>query len=142
MTTNLQIITPERIVFDEKIEQVSVPTKTGEITILANHESLIASLSFGELQIKKEDRSISMAVRGGVVEVKENSIVILTDIAERVEEISERQAEQARKRAENLLKEKDRLSDIDFVEAVAILEKSISRLKLVKKYRSRLKFRK
>ena len=109
---------------------------------MANHESLIASLSFGELQIKKEDRSISMAVRGGVVEVKENSIVILTDIAERVEEISERQAEQARKRAENLLKEKDRLSDIDFVEAVAILEKSISRLKLVKKYRSRLKFRK
>ena len=61
----------------------------------------------------------------------------MTDIAERVEEIDEQKAEEARKKAKDLLKEKDRMSDVAFADATALLEKSFARLKVARKRKRR-----
>ena len=61
----------------------------------------------------------------------------MTDIAERVEEIDEQKAKEAREKAKNLLKEKDRLSDVAFADATALLEKSFARLKVARKRKRR-----
>ena len=133
---NLQILTPEKIAYANKVDQVSVPTKEGEITILPNHIPLVSLMTHGELLIKKDSKEIPMAVWGGFIEVRPNSeVVIMTDVAERVEEIDERKAEEARQKAEDTLKEKDRLSDVAFADAAAILEKSLTRIRIARKYK-------
>lgn len=137
MKINLQIITPEKIAYSGKVDQVSLPTEEGEITILANHIPIISTMKHGELVVKNNNEEIPMAVWNGFIEVKKNCIIIMTDIAERVEEIDEKKAEEARKKAENLLKEKDRLSDVAFADATALLGKSFVRLKVARKRKRR-----
>ena len=134
---NLQILTPEKVACQDKVDQVSVPTKDGEITILPNHIPLVSLMAAGELVIKNDSKEIPMAVWGGFVEVRPDEVIIMTDVAERVEEIDEQKAEEARQKAEDTLKEKDRLSDVAFADASAILEKSLTRLRIVKKYKRR-----
>jgi len=134
---NLQILTPEKVACADKVNQVSVPTKEGEITILPNHIPLVSLMAAGELVIKNDSKKIPMAVWGGFVEVRPDEVIIMTDVAERIEEIDEQKAEEARRRAEDTLKEKDRLSDVAFADASAILEKSLTRLRVVKKYKRR-----
>lgn len=130
---NLQIITPEKVAYEGEADQITLPTYDGEITVLANHIPLISAMKHGELIIKNDDKEIPMAVWGGFIEVRNSSIIILTEVAERVEEIDEQKAEEARKKAENLLKEKDKLSDTAFADAAAALEKSLARLKVARR---------
>lgn len=138
MKINLQVLTPEKIACEGKVDQVSVPTKDGEITIMPNHLPLVSLMTHGELLIKNDSKEIPMAVWGGFIEIRPDSeVIIMTDVAERIEEIDEQKAEEARQRAEDTLKEKDRLSDVAFADASAILEKSLTRLKIVKKYKRR-----
>jgi len=137
MKINLQILTPEKVAYTDKVDQISVPTREGEITILPNHIPLVSLMAHGELLVKNDSKEISMAVWGGFVEVRPDEVVVMTDVAERAEEIDEQKAEEARQKAENTLKEKDRLSDVAFTDAAAILEKSLTRLRVVKKYKRR-----
>ena len=137
MKINLQILTPEKVAYTDKVDQISVPTREGEITILPNHIPLVSLMAHGELVIKNDSKEIPMAVWGGFVEVRPDEVVVMTDVAERAEEIDEQKAEEARQKAENTLKEKDRLSDVAFTDAAAILEKSLTRLRVVKKYKRR-----
>ena len=134
---NLQIITPEKIAYKNKADQISLPTENGEITILANHIPLISTMKHGELVIKNEGKEIPMAVCSGFVEVRRNSIIIMTDIAERVEEIDEQKAKEAKEKAQDLLKEKDRMSDVAFADATALLEKSLTRIRVARKRKRR-----
>lgn len=134
---NLQIITPEKIAYNGEADGVSIPTESGEITILANHIPIISTMKHGELIIRNESKEIPMAVWSGFIEVKKNCIIIMTDIAERIEEIDEKKAEEARKKAEDLLKEKDRLSDVAFADTTAMLEKSLTRIKVVRRRKGR-----
>jgi len=137
MKFNLQIITPEKVAYKGEADQVTLPTRDGEITILANHIPLISAMKHGELIIKNNGEEVPMAVCNGFIEVKKNNVTIMTDIAERVEEIDERKAEEARKKAEQLLKEKDRLSDVAFADAAAAMERSLARLKVARRRRIR-----
>ncbi len=134
---NLRIITPEKVAYRAEADQVSLPTKDGEITIMANHIPLISVMKHGELVIKNNNEEIPMAVCNGFIEIKKNRVTIMTDIAERVEEIDEQKAKEAREKAKDLLKEKDRLSDVAFADATALLEKSFARLKVARKRKRR-----
>ncbi|MCK5085834.1 ATP synthase F1 subunit epsilon, partial [Candidatus Parcubacteria bacterium] len=116
---------------------VTIPTKSGEITILANHIPIISTMEHGELVIKNGKEEIFMAACNGFVEVKKNNVTIMTDIAERVEEIDEKKAEEAKKRAKELLAEKDRMSDVAFADATALLEKSLARIRVARKRKRR-----
>ncbi|RJR31781.1 ATP synthase F1 subunit epsilon [Candidatus Parcubacteria bacterium] len=130
-----QIATPEKIVFSDKVDEVIVDTKMGQITILPHHLPLVASLVPGELLLKKGAESFPIAISGGFIEVqKNNKVVILADTAERFEEIDEKRAEEALQNARRLMSEK-RAESVDYTALAAKLEKELSRLKVKRKYR-------
>lgn len=131
-----QIITPERVVFSEEVEQVTTMTRDGEITVLPHHVALVSILQPGELKYKKNGQEFSLAVSGGFLEVlPDNSLVILADTAEPAEEIDLERAEKAREKAEKLMSESRHREDVDYTALQANLEKALNRLKIAKKYR-------
>jgi F-type H+-transporting ATPase subunit epsilon len=132
-----KIVTPEHTVFESEIDQVTLPTQEGEITVLPEHIPLISVLAPGELVAKKDDEEIAMAVSGGIIEVQKNEITILADTAERAEEIDLARAEEARKKAENLKEEKIRMDDTEYAAAAALLERNLARIKVARKHLTR-----
>ncbi|MBI2484214.1 ATP synthase F1 subunit epsilon [Candidatus Uhrbacteria bacterium] len=131
---HLSIVTPERIVFSDEIEYVTLPTEEGEITVLEDHVPLVGILKPGELIISRLSETIPLAVSGGVVQVRQRVITILADTAERVEEIIEERAEEARKRAEEILAETN-FDAIEYATLSAKMEKELARLRVARKWR-------
>lgn len=129
-----KIVTPERTVFEDSIDQVTVPTQEGEITVLPEHIPLIAMLAAGELDIKKGGDEIAMAVSGGMVEVRKNEITVLADTAERAEDIDLARAEDARKKAEQFKEERVRMDDVEYASVAALLERNLARIKVARKH--------
>ncbi|MBU3895769.1 ATP synthase F1 subunit epsilon, partial [Patescibacteria group bacterium] len=83
-----KIITPERVIYEDEIERLTVPTESGEITVLAKHAPLVSLLKPGEIRLKKDGNTIVMAVSTGFLEIRPNSqVYILADTAERAEDI-------------------------------------------------------
>ncbi|MAG44745.1 ATP synthase F1 subunit epsilon [bacterium] len=135
---NLKITTPERMLYQGVIDQISLPTEQGEITILPYHIPLISSLVSGEILIKSGNDEIPIFCEGGFVEVKgKNNIMILADAGERIEEMDEEKIEQARKNAQKALKEKTNKTEHDLTMAQSLLERELIRLRITRKYRSR-----
>lgn len=137
MKIDLQVVTPEKIAFQGEIDRISLPTEHGQITILPKHISLVSTIQSGELIIENDKKETLMAVYGGFVEVRKNQVRVMTDVAERIEEINEEKIQEARDEAQRRLKEKDQLSDVEFADAVRQLEKSLTLLKAAKKIRKR-----
>ena len=131
----LKIATPERVVLEDEIDQITLPTLNGEITVLPNHLPIVTSLKPGEILAKKEGNDLPLATSGGFVEFAENELTILADTAERVEEIDEARAEEGRSRAARLLEQQQGKSELDFASVAAKLEKELVRLKVSQKYR-------
>lgn len=135
MNLLLEIITPEKVVFKEEIDQATVPTTSGEITILPYHIGLLTQLIPGELIIRKANKQESIVITEGFLELSNNHISILANYAIPSEDINIAKAEEAKKRAENLMKEKT--TDNDFRIAEAELRKAILELKVAYKHRKR-----
>ena len=133
----LKIVTPEKILFEKRVSQVSISTVMGEVTILPNHIPLVSQLASGEVVVNANgDEEDLMAISGGFVEVLPDQVVILADTAERAEDIDEERAEAARQKAEEVLKTK--LADAEsFIMFRAQIEKEMARLKVVRKYKKR-----
>jgi F-type H+-transporting ATPase subunit epsilon len=110
----LKIVTPEKLILEELVDQVTIPTTEGEITILPEHIPLIATLSSGDIVAFSDGEHIPMAVVGGFVETKKDGdkteVTILADFAEHVSLISEVEIEKAKAKAEELRKKKEELS--------------------------------
>jgi F-type H+-transporting ATPase subunit epsilon len=131
-----EIVTPERVVLKEEIKQITLPTRSGEITVLPDHIPLVSSLVPGVIHIKKrngEDEIIS--VSGGFLEVLKDKVVILADTAERAEELDMSRAEEAHRRAAELKEKARRGEDINFAEVNAAIERELARTKAVKRWR-------
>ena len=132
---SIQIVTPERIVFEGGADSVSVMTEEGEITILPNHIPLVSLLRAGEMRLKSGGEESVMAVSTGVIEVKSGSkIVILADTAERSEELELKQIEEAKALAETRLKEAREKNDISYADAAAHLERELARYRVATKH--------
>ena len=99
---NLEIVTPEKKVFSDTVDAVTVPTEAGELGILNNHSPLISTLKPGVLSYSRGGALERMVVAGGFVEVSRNSVSILADIAETVGEIN---VEAAAAERDNLVRE-------------------------------------
>ncbi|MEK7648558.1 MAG: ATP synthase F1 subunit epsilon [Patescibacteria group bacterium] len=134
MPTALRIITPERIIYDGEVDQVTIPTQSGEITVLPQHVGLVGLLKSGELTIKKDGEIIPMVVSTGMLEVQNTQIIILADTAERVEEIIEERAQEAHRRAAELLTQQA-FDTTEYAIIAAKLEKELARLHVVRKHR-------
>lgn len=144
---NLEIVTLDKTLFTGKVKHISAPTKMGEITVLPYHMPLITALESGELKLKVNEGEgiyspdyIYIAISGGFMEVQTKSRVnIIVDSALRVDEIDEKKAQEAREKAESLIKEyqdgKRKLSDEEFAGASAQLAKALAQLKVVRRKR-------
>lgn len=133
-TIHFKIVTPERVVFEEDVDAVTLPTADGEITVLPHHIPLVSLLKAGEVRIKKGHEEIPLAVSNGVIEVDGENIVVLADTAERGDELEEEKIEKAREAAQNLMNAK-RGDEEGFAEASAGLERELARLKVVRRHR-------
>jgi len=133
-TIKFEIVTPERIVLKEQVLQVSVPTRTGEITILPNHIPLVSILKPGVIEVKQLNNELEIiSVSGGFVEILNDKVVILADTAERAHELDELRIEEARRKAEGLKAEQK--DEIKYAEISALLEKELARSRAVKRWK-------
>lgn len=133
---HFELITPERVVFREEVEQVTLPTAMGEITLLPRHIPLVANLIPGIIRLKKNREEDEIAVSGGFIEVGQDKIKVLADTAERGHELDISVIEAAKERAEKVMREAVRQDDASYAAAAAALERELARYKVAKKYRS------
>lgn len=137
MTLHLEIITPEKVVYQDEAVEVVVPTTNGQIAILPNHTALFTKIAPGELIIKKnQGKDQFLAITGGFLELNNNKVSILADYAVRSEEIEVQKAQEAQKRAQKRMEEKG--TDRDFAEAEALFKRTILELKIAEKRKHRI----
>jgi F-type H+-transporting ATPase subunit epsilon len=134
-TTKLDIVTAERVVFSDEVDEVVAPGVEGQLGILPHHAPLMTTLLPGELLVKKGGEEISLAVSGGFIEVRPDRIIILADAAEREEEIDIARAEEAKRRAEARLAE--HAPGMDMGRAEASLRRSLTRIRVAERRRRR-----
>lgn len=134
-TLHLKIVTPERVIFDNEVTQVNVPTTEGNLGILPHHVNLMAKLIPGELTVKNGEKLTHMAVGDGFFQVTDNVLTIMTDLAVNEAEIDEKKVEEARKRAEEAMTKT--LSDEEHAATLAILQKSVAQLKVKRRHLNR-----
>ncbi|GAB4111459.1 MAG: F0F1 ATP synthase subunit epsilon [Roseiflexaceae bacterium] len=128
MPMHLEIITAERVVLSDEVDQINAPTKDGRVGILPRHMPLLTILEAGELDIIKNGEVTPFAVSGGFMEVLPTRVTILADSADRADEIDEARAEEARRRAEELMR--DQQSERDMKIAEMELRKALVQLKV------------
>jgi F-type H+-transporting ATPase subunit epsilon len=134
-TTRLDIVTAEREVFSDDVDEVVAPGVEGQLGILPHHAPLMTTLLPGELLVKKGGEEFYLAISGGFIEVRPDRIIVLADAAERVEEIDIARAEEAKRRAEARLAE--HAPGVDMARAEAALRRSLIRLRVAERRRRR-----
>ena len=103
MSFQLDIVTPEKTIFSDSVDDVYLPGSEGEMGILAMHSALVAPLQPGELRYLKDGKIEELAVGEGFVEVTGDKVSVLIDLAIGEDAIDEHQVEEAMKRAKNAL---------------------------------------
>ena len=125
----LEVVTPERRVLAESVDMVTVPGFGGELGILPGHTPLISRLQTGVLSYTQAGQTQQLHVSGGFVEVNDDRVSVLAEIAERPEEIDAARARLARERLEKSMSGWTGLEE-DFEKARVKLERSMVRLQL------------
>ncbi|MEE2638475.1 MAG: F0F1 ATP synthase subunit epsilon [Acidobacteriota bacterium] len=129
----LEIVTPERAVVSEAVDEVQVPGSEGSFGVLPGHTPLLAALQVGELWYRRGQETSFVAVSFGFAEVLPDRVTILAQIAESAEEIDVTRAKSAEKRARDRL---DRpVSEMDFERARLAMLKSLIRLRVATRSR-------
>jgi len=135
-TIHFKISTPDRVVYEDDVDQVSIPTTSGEITVLAHHIPMVTVVRSGELRIVKAGQTMPYYIAGGTLEIRpDNTIVLLADVSERAEDIDATAAEDAYARARESMERKDDIADVDFAKFQGIMERELSRIHVAKKWR-------
>jgi len=130
----LEIVTPDRALVAEQVDEVEVPGSAGYFGVLPGHAPLLASLQVGELWYRKGQEKYYLAIAFGFVEVLPDKVTVLAQIAERAEDIDLRRAEQAKARAEERMAGGN--PDIDFERARVAMMKSLIRLQVASRART------
>ena len=130
----LEIVTPDRALVTEQVDEVELPGSAGYFGVLPGHAPLLASLQVGELWYRKGQEKYYLAVAFGFVEVLPDKVTVLAQIAERAEDIDLRRAEQAKARAEERMAGGN--PDIDFERARVAMMKSLIRLQVASRART------
>ena len=137
MPIRCEIISQDRLVFKGEVDIVLLPGVEGEMGILPNHSPLLTVINYGVITTRTKGQEEYFTVAGGVAEVLPDQVTILADSAENVMEIDISRAEEARKRAEELIDEEIESSSDDHLKFQAMLHRSMLRINAVKRYRNR-----
>lgn len=137
----LKVITPDKIITDEVVDSISLPTTSGVITVLNKHVPLVSTIKAGEMTIKKSGAGIGYSVYKGLVNVRPHDkgiteVVVLLERGEMIDELDHDRAEEALARAKALGEEKE--SDVDFEFFQGMIQKEANRVRIAKKYRKHL----
>jgi len=127
----LEIVTPERIVVSEGVDEVVLPGLEGEFGVLPGHIPFLTALKVGVLTYKMEDVEEHLAVSWGYVEVAHDSVKVLAETAEKATEIDISRAKTAREAAEKILTAGK--EDTEYDEAQVRLEKAVIRVQVAGK---------
>jgi len=131
-TFHLEIIATDRIFFSGEVEHLVITAIDGLLGIMAGHEPLVTSLPTGELKYMVNGEWKYAAISEGFIQVMPDSSIILADTCELPEEIDIKRAEEAKERAEELLKQKQSIKE--YYETQAALNRAINRLKISQKH--------
>lgn len=132
----LEIVTPDRSVVTERVDEVEVPGSEGYFGVLPGHTPLLATLKVGELWYRKGGEVVYVSIAFGFAEVLPDRVTILAQLAERPEEIDVARAEAAKRRAEERLATPSH--DLDYERARIALMKSLVRLQVATRSRTRV----
>ncbi len=142
---SLKILTPEKFIYQDDVLEVSLPTESGEVSILPDHAPLVSIIKTGEIRIRKEENSdvVPLSIASGILEVrpsfkidnKKTEIIILASTSEFASDIDIERSQQAYNRAQKAMEEKENLSDIDFAKLQAVIDKELNRINVSKKWR-------
>ena len=130
----LEIVTPEQKTYSDDVDSVVIPGIEGELGIMPDHVPLMTQLTPGELRVLKGGEEIRLAVGEGFVEVCDNKVAILTDMAVAESDIDASAAEDAVRRAEEAMRD-NKLNDEEYARVKGSLQKSIALVR-VKRRRS------
>jgi F-type H+-transporting ATPase subunit epsilon len=139
----LEIVTPDRSLMREEVDEVVVPGTDGELGVLPGHTPLVSSLKIGELWYRQGQERHYVAIAFGFVEVLPDRVTVLADVGERAQEIDVQRAERAKQRAEELLAQAQAPTpqmtavDFDIERARIALLKSLIRLQVASRARTR-----
>ena len=131
----LEIVTPDRSVVADRVDEVQIPGAEGYFDVLPGHTPLLAVLKVGELWFRKGGEKYYLSIANGFAEVLPDRVTILAEIAERGEEIDVSRAEASRRRAEERLAKAS--ADLDIERVRVALAKSLARLQVAARARSR-----
>lgn len=123
----LELVTPERLLVSDEVDEVIAPGYEGEFGVLPEHTEYLAILSAGVLRYRKADEVRKAAVGSGFAEVTSDRMVVLADVAEKAEEIDVDRARQARSRAEVALQDLS-MDDASYRRMSFALQRAIARL--------------
>jgi F-type H+-transporting ATPase subunit epsilon len=129
-TIQLEIVTPERLVVNDKAEYIEIPGKTGYLGVLPGHAPLITELAVGQISYTNAGKTQRLAVAWGFAEVLQNKVTILAETAEKAEDIDTARAEAAKKKAEGELQKAGVEGNKD---AQAALDRANARLEVANK---------
>lgn len=130
----LDIVTPEKKAFSDEIDSVVVPGAEGELGILKSHAPLVTTLQPGELRYMKGGVETSLAIGTGIVEISNDRVSVITDMALGESEIDEDAVEKAIERAQKAMTDKSALPE-DHAAAMVLMQKSLAQLHIKRRRR-------
>ncbi|HKT12246.1 MAG TPA: F0F1 ATP synthase subunit epsilon [Terriglobia bacterium] len=131
----LQVVTPDREIAEEEVDEVSIPGKEGYLGALPGHAPLLTELQAGTLEYRQDSKRHYVAIHWGFAEVLPDRVIVLAEIAERAEDIDVERAESKRKRVEEYLKSHP-ATDPEIEKARDDLRRAICRLETARHARS------
>jgi F-type H+-transporting ATPase subunit epsilon len=132
----LEVVTPDRALVREEVDELQVPGAEGYFGVLPGHAPLLATLKVGELWYRVGREKHYLAIAGGFAEVLPDRVTILAQVAERAEDVDIARAEAARKRAEDRLAQPPQ--DVNPARARVALMKSLVRIQVAARARTRV----
>ena len=132
MPIKLEIVTPERLVFDETVDGVTLPGSEGELGVLPHHAPLVSTLGVGELRIRVGGQEEWFAIVGGFVQVLPDKVVVMAETADMASEIDLELAQEARRKAEQAL-ESGFVEGADLAAARAALQTALLRIRVAER---------
>ena len=124
---NVEIVTPDGIVFKGEVTACTAPDAKGKFQILTGHAPFLANLQIGEIKVENQNSSKILATSGGFLEVRDNNISIIVESAEFSDNIDVARAKEAKERAKKRLEDK---GDMDLIRANFALLRALNRLKV------------
>ena len=132
MPLQLEIVTPEKLAFQDEVDSVVLPGSEGELGVLPHHAPLISTLGAGELRLRKGGQEESFAIMGGFLQVLPDKVVVMAEMADMASDIDLEKAQQARAEAERAL-EAGYVEGADLSAARAELQRALIRIRVAER---------